>query len=127
MSHEIVLFVALLTMIATVKLTAADPPLACNLNALSPQERAHHQQLSQRLLQSVTHKRPLRNGYLLTLKNISPLDAGDWIGAEQKCCPFLRFELTAGPPAEPTVLQLRLTGPNGTRAFLEHELRLTPQ
>jgi hypothetical protein len=39
------------------------------------------------------------------------------IDAERQCCPFLRFELTVEPGGGP--LGLAVTGPAGTREFLE--------
>jgi hypothetical protein len=39
------------------------------------------------------------------------------IERERHCCQFLRFELTVPPGGEP--FQLRITGPDGTVAFLE--------
>ena len=39
------------------------------------------------------------------------------IAAEHACCAFLRFELTVEPGDGP--LWLRVTGPEGTREFLE--------
>ena len=38
------------------------------------------------------------------------------IDAERRCCRFLRIELTVQPADGP--VQLRLTGPAGTREFL---------
>jgi hypothetical protein len=46
-----------------------------------------------------------------------------FVANERKCCPFLHFEIaveSAGP------VWLRLTGPSGTRAFLDAELPLGP-
>jgi len=40
--------------------------------------------------------------------------------AERDCCPFLRFELTPEPNQGP--LELRLTGPAGTKDFLRSVL-----
>lgn len=42
------------------------------------------------------------------------------IDAERQCCPFLDFELTVAADGGP--VWLTLTGPAGTRAFLETEL-----
>ena len=47
----------------------------------------------------------------------------DLIAAERTCCPFLRFGLEAGPADAP--IRLTITGPPGSRAFLE-TLRLAP-
>jgi hypothetical protein len=39
------------------------------------------------------------------------------VAAERTCCPFLRFQLWTGPGDTPT--RLTITGPPGSRAFLE--------
>ena len=39
------------------------------------------------------------------------------IAAERVCCPFLQFHLQTGPGETPT--RLTITGPPGSRAFLE--------
>ncbi|HVH10535.1 MAG TPA: hypothetical protein VM736_12130 [Gemmatimonadales bacterium] len=39
------------------------------------------------------------------------------IEAERRCCPFLRFQVTGEPSDSPVVLEV--TGPPGTRGFLE--------
>jgi hypothetical protein len=40
------------------------------------------------------------------------------IDAERRCCPFLRFQVLAEPDNGPVWLEV--TGPAGTRDFLEH-------
>jgi hypothetical protein len=45
-----------------------------------------------------------------------------FVSNERLCCPFLEFGITIAPANGP--VWLRLTGPEGTRAFLEAELRL---
>lgn len=42
------------------------------------------------------------------------------IEAERRCCPFLRFQVTGEPADSPVVLEV--TGPPGTRGFLERLL-----
>ena len=44
------------------------------------------------------------------------------IEAERECCPFLSFQLDVEPDRGPVYLEL--TGPEGTREFLEAELGL---
>lgn len=43
-----------------------------------------------------------------------------FIELERRCCAFLRFRLTVGPAGGP--IWLELTGPPGTREFLQAEL-----
>ncbi len=42
---------------------------------------------------------------------------GAAVAAEHQCCRFLRFQLTVEPADGPVTLDV--TGPDGTRAFLE--------
>jgi hypothetical protein len=96
----------------------------CNLKALSPAEREAHQKLSQELLAAVRETRELDEGFALSLdthKATIPMLA-QWVDAERKCCPFLRFEIDKEPAAGP--LWLRLSGPAGTKDFLRSELAL---
>jgi len=39
------------------------------------------------------------------------------VQVERQCCPFLRFQVDAGPDGYP--IALAITGPPGTRTFLE--------
>ena len=61
----------------------------------------------------------LADGYAFRLPGdgISLAIAAELISAERKCCPFLRFELTAEPSIGPLIL--RITGPSGTKEFLK--------
>ena len=43
-----------------------------------------------------------------------------FVDLERRCCAFLRFELTVEPGGGPVWLEL--TGPPGTREFLQAEL-----
>ena len=47
-----------------------------------------------------------------------------FVANERRCCPFLTFTLELAPDGGP--LWLRLTGPAGTRAFLEAEFLTAP-
>ena len=47
-----------------------------------------------------------------------------FIDLERRCCAFLRFQLTVEPGGGPVWLEL--TGPPGTREFLEGELGTPP-
>jgi hypothetical protein len=65
---------------------------------------------------------PRPDGYALVLATTDPaLDAAvAAIRVERHCCPFLRFELAVAPGEGP--VELRLTGPPGTREFLATRL-----
>lgn len=100
---------------------AAETPLACNLKALSAEERRAHKERSERLFKSAKVS-PLETGYAVSWPASSWLDSAAWVDLERKCCPFLHFQLESA--AESGNVVLRLTGRPGVKAFLAEELRL---
>jgi len=97
-------------------------PLACSLT--TPELRARREQLLELLRQRRPERSPLPNGYRLRFDGggdivslLAPI-----IEAERECCPFLQMRLTVEPGHGSVWLEL--TGPRGTRAFLEQELGL---
>src|SRR6059058_6247544 len=96
--------------------------LACDMTAMTAQQRARHRQMTKRLLDHSTRKE-LADGYLFTIdpKRISVPELADWLANEVRCCPAVDFhvELPASGP-----LTLRLDGGAVVKAFLAEELGL---
>jgi hypothetical protein len=92
---------------------------ACDLTAFTPAERTVHATLTKSLLE-VSQRRELRDGLALRLPAERWADAAQWVAGERRCCPFLRFELVSEAGA--VVVELRVTGARGVKAFLEAEL-----
>lgn len=96
-------------------------PLACVPGAIRPEERSAHFALIQRLFGSDAAERErLAEGYAFRFAAEVFEDLARFVDNERKCCPFLKFELMIAPGE--TWVSLRLTGPDGTTAFLESEL-----
>ncbi|HYW13949.1 MAG TPA: hypothetical protein VE871_18440 [Longimicrobium sp.] len=95
-------------------------PLACVAGAIPADERAGHFALARRLFGEAAEERQAwREGYAFRFAPDAFADVARFVANERKCCPFLDIEIaaeSAGP------VWLRLTGPVGTRAFLEAEL-----
>jgi hypothetical protein len=70
--------------------------LFCNITALAPAERAHHKQLTEKLISSRTEIVEGENGYEFQFNPsvVSVAELADWVVAESKCCPFLIFTST---------------------------------
>ena len=92
-------------------------PIACNLNDAEFRER--RADLLRTFQGALLETRELDDGYAYQF----PSDP-DWISQmaqlitfERACCPFLRFNLRVEPDNGP--LWLELTGPPGTREFLQ--------
>ena len=96
--------------------------LACNMNALTKEQRASHIALTKRLLQ---HARPqeVAGGYQFTIgrEHVSVAELAEWVANESRCCPAVDFhvELPAFGP-----LTLRLDGGEDVKAFIAGELGL---
>lgn len=98
-----------------------EKPIACSLTAAELERR---RALVEALSSSISATEPIDDGYRLTFEGADDIltDIVNLIRLERKCCPFLRFQLTAAPHEGELVLTL--TGPAGTRQFLEVELGL---
>jgi hypothetical protein len=101
----------------------AQAPLACVPGAIPPGERPAHFALARRLFaEAVRERRDLPDGLAFRFAADRFDEAARFVANERRCCPFLHFELSVAPADGP--VRLRMTGPPGTRALLEAELRL---
>jgi len=96
--------------------------LACNMRALTSEQRVRHVALTKRLLEHAQRKE-LADGYQFTLdrKHISVAELAEWVADESRCCPAVDFhvELPAFGP-----LTLRLDGGPEVKAFIAAEMGL---
>jgi len=93
----------------------------CNIHALSAPERAHHKELTEKLLAARKASVETPGGYEFQFNptSITLAELADWVGAESKCCSFLDFHIDV--EAEGNLLCLRLTGEEGVKAFIRAE------
>lgn len=96
-------------------------PIACNLAALTPDQRQRHAALAEQLAQAVEAVEELADGYAFryTTDESTWITITTWVEGERRCCPFLTFTLerTGDGP-----MWVRLTGPNGVKDFLAAQL-----
>ena len=101
---------------------AADSPFACNMKAISPEQRKHHEQHTIALFSAMEQRHELKDGYEFRLsKAVTLQDAAEWVELESKCCPFFDFQLERKREQGP--LWLRLTGREGVKQFIREEFR----
>jgi len=95
---------------------------ACNLTVLSEQEREQFATLTDSLFAAVQETSELETGFAFRFLNQPGqlLQIAQFIERESLCCPFLRFALEVEPSNGP--VWLRITGAEGTKAFLQAEL-----
>ena len=101
--------------------TGGESPFMCNLEALTPSERAEHQQLTVRLAEAVRTTREIADGYAFEIDStrISFVDLARWSEFERRCCPFFDFHLESRRENGP--MTLRLTGREGVKEFIRVE------
>ena len=95
---------------------------ACDMRAMTNDERTQHAALARDLFAAVQEQRDLADGYAFKLPPERWLDAARWASLERKCCPFFAFELHAGADGGP--LWLEITGRPGAKAFMKQEFGL---
>ena len=95
----------------------------CNIKALTPEERARHKQLSEKLNARRKEIVETEKGYEFQYSpaDISLAELAEWVGAESKCCPFFDFHIDV--EREGKLLCLRLTGEEGIKAFIHAEFK----
>lgn len=95
-----------------------EPALACDLDALSREERVRRSTVALRVSSRFREVRETPDGYEARLDPEPALvqDAVEWLLLERRCCPFLRLELRFEPATGPG--WLRFGGGLGVKEFL---------
>jgi hypothetical protein len=96
-------------------------PIACDLTALTPDQRQQHAAHAAQLAEVVAEVEELPDGYAFRYHTDASTwqTVTAWVEWERRCCPFLTFTLErtgAGP------VWLRLTGADGVKDFLAAQL-----
>jgi hypothetical protein len=90
----------------------------CNAKALSPSERIHHTELTEKLLKNRKAIVETPRGYEFQFEpsSMTLAELADWAVDESKCCPFFNFHLDL--EREGKLLCLGLAGPEGIKSFI---------
>jgi hypothetical protein len=100
-----------------------EAPFACNMAAMSPEQRAEHHTLTKRLVSELAVPvATTPDAISLSMLASAYEDVTRFIALERLCCPFLHFSLEI-PPNE-VALTLTLSGPTGAAEFIRAELGL---
>src|ERR1700761_4775252 len=96
-----------------------DAGFCCDMKAMTAEERVRYEILRGKLEQAVISVAELADGYGLRFRDggIAPEELVEWIGFEQKCCPF--FTLAASEQAGSLILLI--TGRTGVKDFIRAE------
>ena len=99
-------------------MTGGTLPIACDLGALSPAQRAREQELLREFKAASPGAQETERGFRFLI----PQDPqrlgrlGELLGLERLCCPFLTFDLSI--PAGRGPLTLHVHGEPGAKSFL---------
>ncbi len=98
-------------------------PIACDLNAISDEERPQHVRLARSLFYDGRGEaQELDDGYIFRFQPESStlIELAQFVANERLCCPFWTF--TIGVDAGNGPMWLRFTGPEGAKETLKAEL-----
>jgi type IV pilus biogenesis protein CpaD/CtpE len=101
-----------------------ESPIACNMAALSDDQRKRILVLVKQIRTAGQEVRELPDGYALRLpaESATVRDVAEYITLERMCCPFFRFEMEVEQEGGP--MWIRLTGREGVKEFTKQELGL---
>jgi hypothetical protein len=100
-------------------------PIACRMSALTPADRQRRSEVLAVLTQRTIEVVETADGMAFHLRNEpdTPALAGEFVGYESRCCPFLRFEIAV--EAEGGPVRLSLGGREGVADFLRETFEKT--
>jgi hypothetical protein len=106
------------------QMTTVQSKLYCNIKALTPEERARHKQLTEKLFAARKEIVETEKGYEFQFSpaDVSLAELAQWVAAESKCCPFFDFHIDL--EREGKLACLRLTGEEGIKAFIRAEFKI---
>jgi hypothetical protein len=72
-----------------------DPPIACNLKALTPEQRRQLKLSGEHVISAITASRELNDGYAFRVdpQKASLMDVAQWLDTWRHCCPFYEFQI----------------------------------
>ena len=96
--------------------------LVCNRDTFTAEEAPHYEELLATWRAAIEEQHLLDEGIEFLLRDDGTLRATleDFIPYEQRCCPFFSFHIENAGPGN---LRFRMTGPPGTRQFIEAEMQ----
>ncbi len=105
-----------------------EPPIACNLRALTSAQRRQLQQIGTRVISAITASRELKDGYAFRIdpRKASVMDVAQWLDLWRRCCPFYEFRIHLR--AADATLWLSVEGRSGVKEFIPLDVpRLAPK
>ena len=100
------------------EIPVAEIPIACDLDAISANDRPRYNELRATLASAAVGRRALPDGVAIQIstERMALAQLAEWISFERKCCPFFEFRIDVAPKSGP--VWLSLTGRAGVKEFL---------
>jgi hypothetical protein len=94
------------------------PPIACNLRALTAQQRNQLEQTGARVISAIVTSRELSDGYSFQVDPAgAPLiEVAQWLDLWRRCCPFYEFQIDLR--AADASLWLSVSGRPGVKEYI---------
>jgi hypothetical protein len=97
---------------------ATEPPIACNLKALTPEQRKLLEQRGEHVTAAISASRELNDGYAFRVDpaKASLIDVAGWLDLWRRCCPFYEFQIDFH--AADATVWLSVKGRPGVKQFI---------
>jgi hypothetical protein len=109
------------TLVAFASLSMPDnaPPIACNMKALTSEQRKQLSQIGQHVISAISTSRELKDGYAFRVEpaKASLIDVAQWLDLWRRCCPFYEFQIDLH--AADGSVWLSVTGRPGVKEYIK--------
>lgn len=102
-------------------LAAAEPPIACNLKALTTEQRKQLDQRGGQVISAITSSRELQDGYAFRIDpaKASLMEVAQWLDLWRRCCPFYEFQIDFH--AADATIWLAVKGRPGVKEYIPQD------
>jgi hypothetical protein len=118
MKTKMFLMTAILVVSIRPLLADSLPPIACNLKALTFEQRKELDKVGAQVISAITASRDLNDGYAFRIDpSLASLkDVAEWLDLWRRCCPFYEFRIDFH--AADAVVWLSVTGRPGVKEYI---------
>lgn len=98
--------------------TQSDPPIACNMKALTSAQRGQLSQIGEHVIAAIAASRELPDGYAFRVdpRKASLAEVAQWLELWRLCCPFYEFQIDFH--AADATIWLSVKGRPGVKEFI---------
>ena len=117
MKQKLILSAIFLALVFGVQAETKPVPIACNLNALTAEQRKELHRFGEQLVNAVIGSREMDDGYAFHVDSarLSAVQLAECIELWRKCCPFYEFQIDLR--GEDGALWLSLRGRKGVKEY----------